>query len=78
MNSNQIRERWQHAAEPFALRLSDGTRVPVPYPEFMWTPPGVALLLVYDTGGKIIRRSNPLHVAAIEEGIQKPKRNGKR
>jgi len=78
VNSNQIRERWQHGSDPFTLRLSDGTRVPVPHPEFMWMPPGVALLYVYDKQGRITRRIDPLHVVAIEEGVPKTRKNGKR
>lgn len=44
----------------------------------MWMPPEVALLFVYDKGGNIARRIDPMHVVAIEEGVRKAKRNGKR
>lgn len=77
MNSNQIRERWHESTDPFTLRLSDGTRVPVPHPDFMWMPPGVAQLFVYDKNGKVTRRIDPFHVVAIEEGVRKAKQNGK-
>ena len=77
MNSNLIRQRWQETTAAFTIRLSDGSRVPVPHPDFMWMPPGLAQLFVYDKKGGLIR-IDPLHVVAIEEGVGKAKRkNGK-
>ena len=75
MNSNQIRERWHESTNSFVFRLSDGTRVPVPHPDFMMMPPGAAQIIVSDKNGRLIR-IDPLHVVAIEEGPLK--RNGKR
>jgi hypothetical protein len=78
VNSNQIRERWHESTEPFTLQVRDGSRVPVPHPDFMWMPPGVALLFVYDKAGRVARRIDPMHVVEIEEGAPKARRNGKR
>ena len=50
--------------------------MPVPHPDFMMMPPGVAQIFVYDKKGGLIR-IDPLHVVAIEEGARKAKRNGK-
>ena len=77
MNSNLIRERWRQGIKPFVFRLSDGTRVPVPHPEFMMMPPGIGLIIVFDKKGHETR-IDPLHVVAIEEDLRKSKRNGKR
>lgn len=74
MNSNQIRERWHESTKAFVFRLSDGSRVPVPHPDFMMMPPGAAQIFVYGKKGGLIR-IDPLHVVAIEEGVLK--RNGK-
>ena len=77
MNSNLIRQRWHESTKPFTIRLSDGSQVPVPHPEFMWMPPGVALILVSSQKGQVTR-IDPLHVVAIEEGAVKAQRkNGK-
>jgi len=77
MNSNRIRERWQKDTKPFTFRLSDGTRVRVPHPDFMAMPPGFGLIIVYVPKGGVVQ-IDPLHVVAIEEGTtKKPKSNGK-
>jgi hypothetical protein len=80
MNSQRIRERWHRDTTPFVFRLSDGTRVPVAHPDFMWMPPGMGLIIVFGKrGGET--RIDPLHVVAIEEVPprgSKAKTNGKR
>jgi len=67
MNSQRIRERWQGDTKPFVFRLSDGTRVTVPHPDFVFMHPGLALISVFNKKGKETR-IDPLHVVAIEEG----------
>lgn len=77
MNSQRIRERWQGDTNPFVLRLSDGSRVPVAHPDFMMMPPGSGLVIVYSKKG-IVTQIDPLHVVAIEEvPPKKAKANGK-
>jgi len=78
MNSKLIRERWQRNTRPFLFRLTDGSRVQVPHPDFMAMPPGLGAFIVFDkSGGEI--RIDPLHVVAIEESTGgKSKANGKR
>ncbi len=78
MNSQLIRERWQQGTDSFVFRLSDGTRVPVAHPDFMFMPPGIGLIIVFNRKGRETR-IDPLHVVAIEERPRrKPKTNGKR
>jgi hypothetical protein len=76
MNSNLIRERWQRDTNPFVFRLSDGTRVPVAHPDFMFMPPGFGLIIVFNKKGRETR-IDPLHVVAIEESSKSSKSNGK-
>jgi len=78
MNTQRIRERWHRDTKPFVFRLSEGTRVPVAHPDFMWMPPGMGLIIVFGRkGGET--RIDPLHVVAIEESPAKKSRtNGKR
>lgn len=78
MKTQLIRERLHQDTEPFVLRLSDGTRVPVAHPDFMMVPPGVQLIIVFSKGGRETR-IDPLHVVAIEEARPATvKTNGKR
>jgi hypothetical protein len=51
--------------------------VPVPHPDFMLMPHGVAQIVVWGKSGSLIR-IDPMHVVAIEEGVRKSKGNGKR
>lgn len=67
MNSQLIRERWHRDTKPFVFRLSDGTRVTVPHPDFEFMPPSLALISVFNKNEKETR-IDPLHVVAIEEG----------
>jgi hypothetical protein len=76
MNSNLIRERWQRDTNPFVFRLSDGTRVPVAHPDFMFMPPGFGLIIVFNKKGRETR-IDPLRVVAIEESSKSSKSNGK-
>ena len=77
MNSQLIRERWHRDTKPFVLRLSDGSRVAVAHPDFMWMPPGIGLVIVFDKKGRETR-IDPLHVVAIDEAHRpKSKANGK-
>lgn len=78
MNSQLIRQRWQQDTKPFVFRLSDGTRVRVAHPDFMWMPPGFSRIIVVEKGGQETR-IDPLHVVAIEEvSSRKSKTNGRR
>jgi len=63
MNSQLIRERWHQDTQPFVMRLSDGTRVPVEHPDFMAMVPGQ--IIVANKLGRITR-VDPIHVVAIE------------
>jgi hypothetical protein len=73
VNSNLIRERLNRDTNPFVLRLSDGTRVPVAHPDFAAVAPGQVVVIDAKTGG--VTRIDPLHVVAIEE--KKSKTNGR-
>ena len=76
MNSNLIRQRWHDGTKPFVFRLSDGTRVPVPHPDFMLMPPGLAQIVVSDKNGRLTR-IDPLHVVSLNPLSKAKKRNGK-
>ena len=78
MNSELIRERLNRDTKPFALRLSDGSRVAVPHPDFIaLAPPGIGLVIVWDRKGRELR-IDPLPIVAIgETAAHKSKTNGK-
>jgi hypothetical protein len=78
MNSDLIRERLNRNTKPFALRLSDGSRVAVPHPDFVaMAPPGIGLVIVWDRKGRELR-IDPLHIVAIEETAAHKSTNGRR
>ena len=64
MNSNLISQRINSDPNPFVLRLSDGTRVPVLHPDFVAVSPGQVLVIGPDES---VTKIDPLHVVAIEE-----------
>jgi hypothetical protein len=68
MNINRVREKVRNGFKPFALRLSDGRRVHVPYPDAIAFGPGV-VVVVAKTGAVSIL--DPLHIVSLEE----PKRH---
>ena len=68
MNSNLISQRINSDPNPFVLRLSDGTRVPVLHPDFMAVSPGQVLVIGPDES---VTKIDPLHVVAIEEAPPK-------
>ena len=68
MNSNLISQRINSDPNPFVLRLSDGTRVPVLHPDFVAVSPGQVLVIGPDES---VTKINPLHVVAIEEAPPK-------
>jgi hypothetical protein len=75
MNSQQIRDRLHRDTTPFVLRLSDGTHVRVPHPDFVAVAPG---LIVVISKNYSVTRIDPLHIVAIEETPpKKTKANGK-
>jgi hypothetical protein len=69
VNSALIRERLNRDTNPFVLRLSDGSRVPVAHPDFAAVAPGLVVVIDAKTGG--ITRIEPLYVVAIDEGRRK-------
>ena len=68
MNSDLISQRINSDPNPFVLRLSDGTRVPVLHPDFVAVSPGQVLVIGPDES---VTKINPLHVVAIEEAPPK-------
>jgi len=77
MNTKLIRERLNTDTNPFVLRLSDGTRVSVPHPDFAAVSPGQ--IVVINPKTESLTRVDPLHVVAIGEGTaKKSKTNCKR
>ena len=64
MNSDLISQRINSDPNPFVLRLSDGTRVPVLHPDFVAVSPGQVLVIGPDES---VTKIDPLHVVAIEE-----------
>jgi hypothetical protein len=74
MNSTLIRQRINSTSAPFAIRLSDGTRVSVLHPDFVAVSPGQILVIAKNES---VTKIDPLHVVAIEEASPK-KRNQKR
>jgi hypothetical protein len=74
MNSKLISERVNSSPAPFALRLSDGTRVPVIHPDFVAVSPGQVVVIGQDEG---ITRIDPLHVVAVEERPPRKRSKGR-
>lgn len=72
--------RRVHQARPFrrfTLRLADGSRLPVPHPEFLWLHPRgrTAIVATPNDGFQIV---DVLLVAAIEVGNGKPRSRRKK
>ena len=65
MDLDQVRQKTHNGAKPFALRLSDGQRVPVPHPDFVAL--GVNVIVVIGERDRIIT-IDPHHITSIEEG----------
>ena len=64
MNSRLISQRVNSDPNPFVLRLSDGSRVPVSHPDFVAASPGQVLVIGPD---EAVTKIDPLHIVAIEE-----------
>ena len=65
MKIERIRERIAGGGfKPFRLCLSDGTRIPVPHPEFLAIGKGVILAVGQNDRAYIL---DPVHVVALED-----------
>lgn len=70
MNISAIRERLSNGFEPFALRLSDGSSVEVPHPEFIAL--GHRVVIVVDKKDRS-RKIEALRIVSIDDMPQKKK-----
>lgn len=70
MNSSLIRQYLHEQTDPFAFRLSDGSRVKVLHPDFVAVSPGLVLVI---SGDESVTRIDPLHIVAIEESPSRRK-----
>jgi hypothetical protein len=68
MNVEKIRERLTDGFKPFALHLSDGRKIIVPYPDAIALAPRVVVVITRNERVNII---DPLHIVSIEEKIRK-------
>jgi hypothetical protein len=64
MNIERIRERLTNGFRPFTLCLSDGTKIPVPHPEFVAIGKNVVLAVGPNDRAYTL---DPLHIVALEE-----------
>ena len=64
MNIERVREKICNGFKPFALRLSDGRRVVVPYPDAVAI--SKLVVVVIEKSGRV-NLIDPLHIASIEE-----------
>jgi hypothetical protein len=64
MRAADIRERLSNGFEPFLLRLTDGQRIEVPYPDFIAI--GRRVVVVLDRND-VARKIDVLHIVAIED-----------
>ena len=70
MNISAIRERVSNGFEPFVLRLSDGSAVEVPHPDFIALGHRVAVVL--DNKDRS-RKIDVLHIVSIDDMPQQKK-----
>ena len=62
----QIKERLEPSFRPFAVRVSDGRRYPVPHRDFIaLTPRTIVIIDDQDVSHTI----SPLHVVSIEDSL---------
>ena len=53
MTIEQLREAQQaRPFKPFTICLADGRQIPVPHPEFLWSPPGASRTFVVATSNE--------------------------
>ena len=72
MNTETLQEMVQ-SRRPFSLRLTDGTLVAVPHPEFIWiTQDGKTA--VVNTEGSRVKLIDVELVTALETGEAKPQK----
>ena len=72
MNISAIRERVSNGFEPFVLRLSDGSAVEVPHPDFIAL--GHRVVVVLDNRDRS-RKIDVLHIVSIDD--VSPKKKGR-
>jgi hypothetical protein len=76
MTIEQLREAHQaRPFKPFTICLADGRQIPVPHPEFLWSPPGASRTFVVATSNGTFRIVDLLVVSFLDfERRPKPRR----
>ena len=61
---DQIKKRLENGFTPFALRLSDRRRLPVPHRDFIALSPKVVVVIGED---QLAMSISPLHIVSIDD-----------
>ena len=70
MSIERLRERLSNGLRPFKVCLSDGTKIPVPHPEFVAMSKRVVVVVGQNDHVYTI---DPRHIVALEESRSKAK-----